>query len=91
MKCVPVLNSIEKFVGNIIATIDSSECNSFFVYGTLRDDLYRNRKNRGATKKSAWSVGASFVNLAIVYGYRMYGLDSFPYAVETNNTKHLSL
>lgn len=65
------------------------ECNSFFVYGTLRDDLYRNRKNRGGTKKSAWSVGASYTNLAIIYGYQMYGSDSFPYAVKTNNPKHL--
>eukprot|EP01084_Bolivina_argentea_P156372 272525_1 len=60
--------------------------NCFFVYGTLRDDIYRNRKTR-STKKSGWSVGATKVNLGIIYGFKMYGIDSFPYAVKTNNTK----
>ena len=58
--------------------------NSFFVYGTLRDDIYRKRKIK-STRKSSWSVGANVANLAIIYGFKMYGIDSFPYAVKTNN------
>ena len=60
--------------------------NCFFAYGTLRDDLYRNRKIK-STKKAKWGTGTNEAYLAIVYGFKMYGVESFPYAVKTNNDK----
>ena len=53
--------------------------NCFFVYGTLRDDNFQGITN--------WSENADSYHLAIIYGFKMYGVYGFPAAKKTNNNK----
>eukprot|EP01084_Bolivina_argentea_P125484 222323_1 len=58
--------------------------NCFFVYGTLRDDTFKNRKQNGTNKTKLWSNGGECY-LGIVYGYKMYGSGSYPHSIFTGD------